>query len=207
VVAGIGVVFAGYEILRSVFIGEGVAASSIPLQTLAFMVLIIAVQWLFYFYEKRAAAKLKSPGVNSDVANWLGDIGAGIVVIIGVGGQTLNIPYVQEISVIIIAMLIFHSAYEVLRDGLLSLLDASVAQTEERAARRYLESLPYVDHVSEVIIRKAGSAFFLKATLQINTQGFEQAHHQVDDIEHGLKTLIPQIERVTIHYEPAHKTY
>ena len=207
VIAGIGVVFAGYEILRSVFVGAGVSESSVPLQTLAFMTVIILIQLVFYIYEKRAAKKLKSPGVSSDVANWMGDIGAGVVVIIGVAGQTLNIPYIQEISVVIIALLIFHSAYEVLRDGLLSLLDASVAQAEENQARQYLEALPYVERVSEVIIRKAGSVFFLKATVQVNTLGLEQAHQWADEIEQQLKLQIPQIEKVTIHYEPVKNTY
>lgn len=207
VIAGIGVVFAGYEILRSVFVGAGVSESSVPLQTLAFMTVIILIQLVFYIYEKRAAKKLKSPGVSSDVANWMGDIGAGVVVIIGVAGQTLNIPYIQEISVVIIAVLIFHSAYEVLRDGLLSLLDASVAQAEENQARQYLEALPYVERVSEVIIRKAGSVFFLKATVQVNTLGLEQAHQWADEIEQQLKLQIPQIEKVTIHYEPVKNTY
>ena len=79
VIAGIGVVFAGYEILRSVFVGAGVSESSVPLQTLAFMTVIILIQLVFYIYEKRAAQKLKSPGVSSDVANGMGDIGAGVV--------------------------------------------------------------------------------------------------------------------------------
>ena len=207
VIAGLGVLFAGYEILRSVFVGEGVSASSVPLETLIYMVVIIIVQLAFYFYEKRAAARLKSPGLDSDVANWFGDIGAGLVVIVGVAGHMMKIPYIQEVAVIIIALFIFHSAYEVLRDGLLSLLDASVAQDEEKQAREYLESIPSVEKVSEVIIRKAGSVLFLKATLQMDTQGFDQAHHLVDEIEEKLKEDIPALEKVTIHYEPVKKPY
>jgi len=127
--------------------------------------------------------------------------------LIGVAGEYLNIPYIQEVSVGIIVLLIFHSAYQILRDSLLSLLDASVAQTEENEARQILESLPYVDHVNELILRKAGSVLFLKTTIQVNTLGLEQAHQWVDEIEYQLKSSIPQIEKVTIHYEPVKKPY
>ncbi len=207
VVAGLGVLFAGYEILHSVFVGKGVASSSIPIATLAFMAVVILTQLIFYLYERKAALRLRSPGLNSDVANWLGDIGAGMVVIIGVGGDLLHIPYIQEIAVIIIALLIFHSAYEVLRDGILSLLDASVAHEEKQLAREYLESIPTVRHVREIIVRKAGSVLFLKATLEMDTRGFEQAHELVNAMEVQLKDKIPALEKVTIHYEPARKSY
>jgi len=109
---------------------------------------------------------------------------------------------VQEIAVVIIALLIFHSAYGVLRDGLLSLLDASVAPSQQARAHQYLESLPYIHQVRELILRKAGSVFFLQATVQVNTQGLEQAHEWADDIERQLKDIIPGLEKVVIHYEP-----
>ena len=202
VVAGIAVVFAGYEILRSVFVGPGVSASRVPLLTLAFMGVLLLIQLAFYLLENRAARQLDSPGIRSDVANWLGDIGAGLVVIAGITGQYLQIPHVQEIAVVIIALLIFHSAYGVLRDGLLSLLDASVAPSQQARARQFLESLPYIHQVRELILRKAGSVYFLQATVQVNTQGLEQAHEWADDIERQLKAMIPGLEKVVIHYEP-----
>lgn len=202
VMGGLGVLFAGYEILRSVFSDKGVAPPSVPLATLGFMVVVLVVQALFYHYEKRAAQALHSPGLNSDVVNWLGDLGAGLVVMAGISGHLLGIPYAQETAVIIIAVLIFHGAYKVIRDGLFSLLDASTADEELEQARSYLESLPLVDRVQSLRIRRAGSALFLNTTLELEPQGFSQAHRMVDDIADELKRAIPRLESVTIHYEP-----
>ena len=205
VAAGVGVLFAGYEILRSVFVGEGVTPPNQPLATLVIMGAILALQVGFFVFEKRASKRLRSPGLNSDVANWFGDIGSGIVVLVGIGGHLLRIPYVQEFAVVIIALLIFHSAFEVIRDGLLSLLDASLAQEEEQVARDFLLSVPGIERVSELIVRKAGSALFLKATVEMDNQGFDTAHQLVDELEEQLKRKIPALEKVTIHYEPFRK--
>ncbi len=206
VIAGIGVLFAGYEILRSVFAGEGVSATTAPVSTLLLMSAILVLQALFFIYEKRAATRLQSPGLDSDVANWLGDIGAGIVVLIGIGGHLLHIPYIQEIAVVIIALFIFHSAYEVMRDGLLSLLDASVAHHEEQLARDFLSSVPGIERVNEVIVRKAGSALFLKTTVEMDASGLNKAHQLADEVEAQLMARIPALEKVTIHYEPVKKS-
>ncbi|HEB55320.1 MAG TPA: cation transporter [Gammaproteobacteria bacterium] len=207
VIAGLSVLFAGYEILRSVFVGDGVSAPTVPLATLLVMAVILILQLLFFIYEKRAAKRLQSPGLDSDVANWFGDIGAGMVVLIGIGGHLLQIPYIQEIAVVIIAIFIFHSAYEVIRDGLLSLLDASVAQWEEQQARELLASIPGIEGVGEVIVRKAGSALFLKTTLAMDAQGLDKAHQLADEVEAQLMEKIPALEKVTIHYEPVKKPY
>ncbi len=207
VIAGLVVLFAGYEILRSVFVDGGVSAPGNPLATLVFMAAILVVQFAFYWRERRAAQRLASPGLNSDVINWLGDIGAGLVVMVGIGGHWLGIPYAQEVAVVIIAGLIFQGAYEVLRDGLLSLLDASTAQAEEEQVRRYLERVPAVQAVRDLHIRRGGSALFLRATLELDAQGFEQAHRLVDDLAAQLRQQIPRLENVVLHYEPAHKAF
>lgn len=204
VAGGIGVLFAGYEILRSVFFDSGVASPSMPVVTLWFMTAVVLVQAIFYRAEKRAAKELHSPGLNSDVVNWLGDLGASLVVMAGIAGHLLGIPRAQEVAVVVIAALIFQGAYEVIRDGLLSLLDASVAEDEMQQARDYLESLPLVDRVQSLRIRRAGSALFLNATLELEPQGFSQAHRMVDDIAEELRRRIPRLESVTLHYEPVH---
>jgi len=199
---GLGVLFAGYEILRSVFFGDGVADASVPFATLGFMTLILLVQMVFYRSEKRAAAHLNSPGLNSDVINWLGDMGAGLVVMVGIGGHMLGVPYAQELAVIIIAVMIFYGAYEVIRDSLYSLLDASAASSEREEIQHYLASLPALVEIRDLYIHSAGSVLFVRATLVLDVQNFSKAHQLVDDVAEQLKQKIPRIEEVTLHYEP-----
>jgi len=198
---GLVVLFAGYEILRSVLFG-GVVNASMPFATLVFMALVLLAQILFYRYEKHAAASLNSPGLNSDVINWLTDMGAGLVVMAGVGGHLLGVPYAQEVAVIVIAVMIFHGAYKVIRDSLFSLLDASVTSREREVILKYLNTIPVVEEVTDLFVRNAGSVLFVRATLVLNEQDFSRAHRLVDDIGDQLKQHIPRIQEITLHYEP-----
>ncbi len=204
---GLAVLFAGYEILRSVFFGSGVTNASVPFATLGFMALVLWVQTVFYLREKRAAACLNSPGLNSDVVNWLGDMGAGLVVMAGIGGHLLGVPYAQEVAVVVIAAMIFYGAYEVIRDSLFSLLDASATSNDREEIQRYLSSHPALEEVRDLYIRSAGSVLFVRATLVLDVQSFNKAHQLVDDIAEQLKQKIPRIEEVTLHYEPVHQRY
>lgn len=200
--AGITVLFVGYEIVRPVILGEPVTEPSVPLATLGFMVAILLIQLIFYLFERKAAERLQSPGLRSDVINWLGDMGAGVVVIAGIGGHMLGIPYAQEVAVVVIGILIFYGAFEVLRDALLSLLDASTAQAEEEQARALIASYPAIDSIRELFIRRAGSALFLRGTLEVDSRAFGEAHRIVDEIAAELKRRVPRLEGVTLHYEP-----
>lgn len=199
---GLAVLFAGYEILRSVFFGGGVMNASMPFATLVFMAMVLLAQMFFYRYEKRAAASLNSPGLNSDVINWVTDMGAGLVVMAGVGGHLLGVPYAQEVAVIIIAVMIFQGAYEVIRDSLFSLLDASVTSREREVILKYLNAIPVVEGVTDLFVRNAGSVLFVRATLVLNEQNFSRAHRLVDDISDQLKQHVPRIQEITLHYEP-----
>jgi len=200
VLGGVGVLVAGYEILRSVF--TGIQTPATPLPTLVFMAAVVVAQSIFYVCERKAARRLESPGLRSDVINWAGDIGASLVVIVGIVGHSLSIPYAQEIAVVVIVALVFHGAWGVLRDGILSLLDASPATGELDTARRLLESLPAVASIRSLRIRRAGSALFLDATLVIGEHDFWTAHDDIDSIERELKEAIPHLDAATIHYEP-----
>lgn len=200
VLGGIGVFVAGYEILRSVFTGIGTPSD--PVLTLLFMAVVVVAQAAFYLLERRAAARLGSPGLHSDVANWAGDIGASLVVMVGIIGHLLAIPYAQEIAVVIIVLIVFHGAWGVLRDGVLSLLDATPAGDELDDARQVLASLPQVAAIRDLRIRRAGSALFLDATLEVAERSLRAAHEDITTIEHQLKAAIPHLDTVTIHYEP-----
>ncbi len=202
VFGGFVVLFAAYEILRSVF-GQGASPSGSPGATLVFMVAILLVQVVFYVLEGKAAAGLHSPGVNSDVTNWAGDIGATGVVVIGVLADLAGVPYGQEIAVAVIVALIGHGGFKVLGDGILALLDASTAPEEIARARRIIEGVPGVTEIRSLRIRSAGSALFLEAVVEVEAAGFGSAHEDVDLLEERLRSAIPRLESVVIHYEPA----
>ena len=204
---GFAILLAGYGIIRTVFFSGGIKTPENIWGTLIFMVVLITLEFIFYFFERKAGLRLKSPGVRTDALNWLGDIGASGVVIAGVLGWHFSIPYAQEVAVVIIVMMIFYGAYEILRDAFLSLLDASVDAETLQKARAVIDSFPDVGKIERLFIRRSGSVLFADIVLQVKEKNIDSAHLLIDKIEQELHRQIPNLAISTIHYEPEKKPF
>ncbi len=201
------IVLAGYGIIRTVFFSHGIKTPENIWGTLIFMLALIALEFVFYFFERKAARRLDSPGVRADALNWLGDMGASGVVIAGILGYHFSIPYAQEVAVVIIVLMIFYGAYEILRDAVLSLLDASVDTQTLRKARSVIDGFPDVVKTERLFIRRSGSVLIADIVLQVKEKNIQSAHLLVDRIEQKLHWQIPNLSIITIHYEPEHKPF
>ena len=203
---GIGILFAGYEIVHSVFFEGEITTPDGIWMTVAFITVIVGIQYLFYYYELQAAKRLNSPGVKADAINWLGDIGAGTIVIVGLVSHYFAIPYSQEFAVVIIILMIFKGAYDVIEEGLMSLLDAAdINLTKKIEEQLYLNS--NVRAIKRIMVRKSGSVYFADIELSIANITVSKAHESVDDIVKSLHEKISELEMVTIHYEPEYAEY
>jgi len=207
ILGGIAILFAVYQIIRSVFFIHGMKTPEHLLGTLIFILAIIILEVTFYFFEHKAALRLNSPGVKTDAVNWLGDIGTSILVLAGIIGYYFSIPYAQEVAVVIIVILILYSAYGILRDAVLTLLDASVDTETLRKARLIIRRFQEVTRTEKLFIRRSGSILIADIVLQVNEKNMHNAHLLIDKIEQSLHQEINNLDTVTIHYEPAHKSF
>jgi len=206
VVGGLGILYAGYEIIHSVFFETGMKTPDEIWTTIGFIFAIVLVQYIFYFYELRASKRLQSPGVQADAINWLGDIGAGMIVIIGLIANHYKIPYAQEASVIIIVIMILKGAFDVLKEGVLSLLDAADTKMND-TIESIVMSKPDITDIKRLNVRKSGSVYFADIELSIAEINAAKAHQSIDEVVEILHKNIDALESVTIHYEPQHPPY
>lgn len=204
---GIAIIFAGYEIIRSSFFNTGIQSPGNFWGTAIFIFVIIAIEATFYFFERKAAQRLDSPGVKTDAVNWLGDIGASFIVLAGIVGHRFSIPYAQEGAVILIVVMIFYGAFGILRDAILSLLEASVGTETLKKARFAIRRFPEVSNIDKLFIRRSGSILIADIVLQVKQKNIHSAHLLIDKIEERLQEHIPNLADVTIHYEPEKKSF
>ncbi len=204
---GFAIILAGYSIIKTVFFSDGIKTPEKIGGTLLFMAILIVLEFVFYFFEHKAARRLKSPGVRTDALNWLGDMGASFVVIAGILGWHFSIPYAQEVAVVIIVLMIFWGAFEILRDAFLSLLDASVDAETLQKAKEVISSFPDVGKTERLFIRRSGSVLFADIVLQVKEKNMDSAHLLIDKIEKELYHQIPNLAITTIHYEPESKPF
>ena len=206
VIGGLGILYAGYEIIHSVFFETGMKTPDDIWSTIGFIFAIVLIQYVFYFYELRASKRLKSPGVQADAINWLGDIGAGMIVIIGLIAHHYKVPYAQEVSVIIIVLMILKGAFDVLKEGILSLLDAADIEMND-AIEKIVMSEPDITDIKRLNVRKSGSVYFADIELSVAELNASKAHKSIDEVVEKLHKNIDELEAVTIHYEPEHPPY
>jgi len=206
VLAGLGILFAGYEIIHSVFFEAGILTPENIWSTVGFIFALILIQYIFYIYELKAAKRLNSPGVKADAINWLGDIGAGMIVAIGLIAHHYDVAYAQEVAVVIIVMMIFKGAFDVLKEALFSLLDAVDTKLNTKAYD-ILIAQPDITEIKRLNIRKSGSVYFADIELKMLDLNLEKAHKRVDFFAEELHNAVPELEAVTIHYEPDHPSY
>ncbi len=204
-IGGIAIIYAGYEILKGVVFENRVFHIKHVWVGILFLFAVLVVQSLFAYFEMRSSKKLNSPGVNVDLLNWLSDIGATVVAILGVILSYNNVIYAQKVAVVIIVLLILKESFSIIKDAVLTLLDASVNPSIVKKAEEIINSHPSVDKIKSLFIRRAGSIFIGDIVLQVKAKNIKEAHSIVDDIEKKLKDSIEHLEFVIIHYEPVQK--
>ena len=199
--SGIFIIYAGYEILIHALKYHH------PIRYRAFAVLflifILIIQFVFTFLESKAAKKYNSPALKADAAEWLFDASVTVVAIFGVVFDWLGVVYAQKIAVFVIVIFIFKSAYELIKDAVLVLLDASVEKSVVSKAKEIIESFDEVEGIDMLFIRKAGSVLIGDIILKIRQKNMVKAHEIVEKIENSLKKNIENLHFLTIHYEPA----
>ncbi len=206
-IGGIVIIYAGFEIVRSVVLAKGKLGANYIYLTIGFLFIVLIFQVGFAYFEFRSSKQLNSPGVQTDLLDWMMDVGATIIAILGILLSHNDIPYAQEIAVVIIVLMIFHGAYEILKDAILTLLDASVEAELIDKAKSIINSYPEVAKIETLFIRKAGSILIADIVLQIREKNMDIAHDTVEKIEQNLKREIVHLEIVTIHYEPVKKRH
>lgn len=201
--AGIGIFLAGYEVVRTVFFESGIKTPESMLSTLIIIIVATVMEVVFYWFELRTAKRINSPGLTADAINWLGDIGAAAVVIVGIIAHMAHIQYAQEVAVIVVVGMIVYGGYKVLRDAILSLLDASVEADILDRARGIILNVPGVVAVNRLSLHRTGSSILGSCTIEVDEKTTAKAHSVTFDVEKAMHNQFDNLERISIHYEPS----
>jgi len=193
--------FAGYEIMREVFIsGKGMEIVNIWIAVFG-VVLTIAITFLFSRYEYRRGKELSSPSLIADSKHVRADMFSAAVVLAGIIGNYFGFPVAEKVAVVIVCAFIFKSGFEILLDSVKVLLDVSIDRETLERIRELMESHPMVE-VKSIIGRNSGSYKFVEADIGVSTNDLSAAHRIAHEIEAEVLKDIPSIEKIVIHFEP-----
>ena len=119
-------------------------------------------------------------------------------VAVGVGLQWAGIPYMDSVAALVVSALLAWSGIQVLRDGLLVLLDASLEQDVLEQVRACAQSQPGVRSVVGVLGRNSGSYRFVTLRIVPAETALAAAERTAEQVTAAVRQSIARIDRVSV---------
>lgn len=200
-----------FEILRGavekVFLSEGSVPIKISSAELWLLLLVLGVNIFVAFYERGVGRRIGSPILIADAKHTMSDIWVTIIVIAGLVGvwqaSNLNLPQLVWLDVILafpVALLVFYSGWEVIKDNLPWLVDEMAIAPE--AIHDIVMEVSGVINCHDIASRGLlGRQVFIEMHLVVDTTDIVTAHKITEKIEARLEKHFGMV-RVLIHVEP-----
>jgi cation diffusion facilitator family transporter len=194
-----------YEIVSEALSGE---AEIIPYGgwVLVAVCAMIPVPLLFGQYEVRAGRKFNSPSLIADGKQFKADALTTSLVLLALLAQRSGF-FLDRIVAAIIAIFILRAGWEILVSGMRVLLDASVDVETLNRIRSLVEAEPTVGEVKDLTARNSGRYLFVEASVLLRISDLHRASQASKRIESSIRSNIPNIDRVLIHFEPQEKSF
>lgn len=191
-----------YEAIRKAIYGNEInyLESSIIVMVVSLVLTIALVMFLNYVAQKTGSMVVKSDALHykTDVLS-NGAILASLVLI-----QITHLGIIDSIMGVVISIYIIHSAYQIIKDGVYILLDASLDEEIVAKIKHIIVEEKEISDFHYLKTRKSGNTNFVDVHL-VFSPGISliRAHHAGDRIEDKIKELIPNEEWViNAHLDP-----
>ncbi len=169
--------------------------------------LVLGINIFVAFYERRVGKRIGSSILIADAHHTMSDVWVTITVLAGLigvwQGQKLGLSQLEWLDVILafpVALLVFKSGWEVVRENLPSLVDRMAIAPEK--IHQIVMEVPGVINCHDIASRGVlGKQVFIEMHLVVNTADVATAHQITEQVEKSLeKSFSPA--RILIHVEP-----
>ncbi len=191
-----------YEVLShswESFRGGPVVLFTLP--SLLVMLLSMGLQLFLVRIERRVGERTGNSLVKADALHIRSDIFASVAVVLGLLASRWGYPKADSVVGFLIAVLIAHAGYELLREGTQVLSDKRLMDPEE-----IIRLASCVGGVMEChSVRSRGSASQIYMDLNIHVDDsltVAQAHAISHEVEAAIRQHHPSVAEVIVHIEP-----
>jgi cation diffusion facilitator family transporter len=197
--------FTGFEIVRQALFAP-TRETSVNLWMLAGVLLSILLPMIFSSFEMSAGKAANSPSLIADAQEYRVHVLTSGLVLISLAGSYFGLR-LDRIAALCVAVFILKAGWELLRDGMRVLLDASLDAETLAQVRQIIEKDPATVQVKALRGRNSGRYRFLEAEVTLRVDDLKKAHTVSQRIERTIRAEVPHLERVLIHYEPEARPY
>jgi len=197
--------FTGYEIVREALFALP-QTTTVNAWMLAGVALSALIPLAFSHFELRAGKAANSPSLVADAQEYRAHILSSGVVLISLIGSIFGLR-LDQAAALLVVFFIARTGWELLKDGMRVLLDASLDAGTLAQVRQIVEADPATIQVKTLMGRNSGRYRFLEAEVTLRVDDLKKAHAVSQRIEQTIRAGVPHLERVLIHYEPAAHTH
>jgi len=197
-------VFVGWEAIQRIFDPRPVVSGG---WATGVMVVSIAITAGLVWMQTRAMKTTGSLAVAGDRAHYAADLGANLVVLIGVvSGAFLHAPGLDAAAGLIVAVWLFWGAVGLLKDAADPLLDREAPEADRAAVVRAVLADARVSGVHQLRTRLSGQVMMVQMHVDLDpTLTLEAAHAIVVEAENRILALYPAAD-ILIHADPRGRT-
>ena len=169
-----------------------------PWVAMATMTVVAIVTALLAWNKGRVGRRENSPSLLADSRHSWTDAIASAGVVLGLGLDTLGVPYVDSLMALVIAAILAWSGVQLLLSAVKVLLDASVEQDVIDLATSTAEANPRVRRVVRVDGRNSGSYRFLQLTVVPQSEDLRAAEACAREVKEAVKSAVQNVESVQV---------
>lgn len=199
------VFFTAFEIVAEAVSGTGTVLASTGWVILP-VAALVSVPYFLGTYEIRVGTACHSPSLIADGKQHRVDVLSTSVVFFALLAQYFGVPF-DNVAAVIVACFIAWSGWGILKDSMRTLLDASIDHETRDTIRSVILSDPLVKNIRDLSGRNSGRFIFVEASVVMHETDLENAHLASERIQSKIRELVPNVERVTIHYEPEERSH
>ena len=207
VAAGLaGMVFlSAYEIARDALLAPRSAMRADPWM-FVLLAVTTAVPLVFSHFEGRAGRKVNSPALIADAREYRIHVFTTGLAFLALLADRLELP-LDRFAALAIVLVVIKTGWEMLRDAMRVLLDASLDFSTLHRIREVAGGDPAVTEIKWITGRNAGRFRFVEAGLALRIAELDKAAVAIRRIETSVRAAVPHVERVLIHVEPVTSPY
>lgn len=198
-VAGL-IFFTAFEIIQEALFAPQRQTTVNPWM-LAGVMLSAVIPLVFSHFELRAGKAANSPSLIAEAQEYRAHIFSSGVVLISLIGHIFGLS-LDRPAALLVVFFIARTGWELLKDGMRVLLDASLDAETLAQVRQIIENDPATAQIRTLTGRNSGRYRFLEAEVTLRRDDLKKAHAISQRIEQAIRAGVPHVERVLIHYGP-----
>jgi ferrous-iron efflux pump FieF len=173
------------------------------LESIAVMVISIALTAGLVAYQTRAVRRTGSVATRADRLHYAGDLAANAVVLAGIGaGAYLGVSWADPVAALLIAAWLAYGSLKVAREAANHLLDREVADDVRARIRSLAEDDARILRVHELRTRTSGPYLHIQFHAELDPNlTLEAAHKIVVAAENRIRAEFPTAD-IIIHPDP-----